>query len=165
MKTYTFFIIAFVLLAACGPATVLQTDSSKPIDLSGRWNATDAEISSNQIYNALLNSDWLKEYKAGINYTPFILVEAFKNDMDNNLFNEQLVNYFKQYINNNRQFNLLKEDNTNIPYLTLNGKLSAENFEQSDKNGINYTLTVYLMNTEGELLWSEDNNIKKFIKD
>ncbi len=149
MKAIHLFIIGLVFLSACGPKIILQTDSGNPIDLSGRWNSTDAEIASNQIFNDLLGSDWLKKFKSDKNYTPSIYIESFTNDMSNDLFNDQLVNFFTQYINDNRQFKLLKEDNTNIPYLILKGNLSSENFEQNNQQGINYHLQVELMNTEG----------------
>lgn len=165
MKAINLLIIVIVFLSACGPKTILQTDSGKPIDLSGRWNSTDAEIASSQIFNDLINSDWLKQYKSDLNYTPSIMVERFTNDLNNDLFNEQLVKYFSEYINDTRQFNLIKIDNTDIPYLILKGTLSSENFEQNDQNGVNYLLKVSLMNTEGDLLWTEDNYIKKFIKE
>jgi hypothetical protein len=165
MNRLKILIVSLLFVSACGPKTIFQTDTNTPIDLSGRWNNTDAEIATNQIFNDLLKSDWLKQHSANKNYTLSILVDDFSNDMANELYNVEIVNYFKKYVENSRQFNLIEEDDTSVPYLILKGKLSSENFELNKQTGINYHMEVQLFNTEGTVLWAEDDYIKKFLKE
>ena len=160
----TLIILCFLALAACSPKSVLQTDNGQTIDLSGKWTRTDAQIVADQLYNKMLKSEWLKKFLSQNNYRPTVLVESFTNDFDESLVNDQLKNIFAGLLKDSRQFDLITSDDTSIPYFLLKGKLLSEPFELNGESGINYRLNLYLVSTEGERVWNDDETVKKFIK-
>ncbi len=158
------FLVAFIFLISCSPKTILQTDTGAPIDLSGKWSKTDAEIAVGQLYNDLVESAWIKKFNSENNYRPTIYIDSFTNDFDDVLANQHIHEFFETTFKNNRQFEIIETDNTSIPYFILRGELRSDEFDSNDESGIVYRLEVQLLNTEGELVWSEYNRIKKFLK-
>ncbi|MBK6266397.1 hypothetical protein JKA74_15235 [Marivirga sp. S37H4] len=157
-------ILGLIFLIACSPKTVLQTDTGEPIDLSGKWSRTDAEIAVNQVYEDLIQSEWLHTFSARNNYRPTILVNSFVNDFNDDVANQQIKEVFENVIEESRRFELIHSDDTSIPYFVLNGEINSSKFEMNNESGITYQLAIQLMNTEGEVVWNAEDTIKKFLK-
>ncbi len=67
-------------MLSCSTQKVLKTDTQQEIDLSGRWNNTDAEIATSELFNNLINSTWLKDYKSENNLKPRIEILKFDSN-------------------------------------------------------------------------------------
>ena len=79
------FVVAFGLFSACSSAPrVSRVDTDARLDLSGRWNDTDARIvSSSLIYdslNAPSVSQFIQQFYAQNGRRPAALVGRFRND-------------------------------------------------------------------------------------
>ncbi|MCL2381169.1 MAG: penicillin-binding protein activator LpoB [Treponema sp.] len=78
-------VLAIVLLSACSSAPrVTRVDTDARIDLSGRWNDTDARIVSNSLIFDCLNSpsvaQFIQQFYAQNGRRPAALVGRFRND-------------------------------------------------------------------------------------
>ena len=89
MKNPLFALVALVLalgmLSACTSAPrVTRVDTDARIDLSGRWNDTDARIVSNSLINDCLNApsvaQFIQQFYAQNGRRPAALVGRFRND-------------------------------------------------------------------------------------
>lgn len=72
-----------ILLAACpcfAKKNVNRVDASKQVDLSGKWNDTDARIVSESLIEQALSSGGFEAYKEELGRKPFISVGNFRND-------------------------------------------------------------------------------------
>jgi len=162
MKNYFLFVMALVL-ASCSTQKVLKTDTQNDIDLSGRWNSTDAEIATNELFNNLSTSSWLKNYEMQYNLKPQIEVlefnESFKGGGD------MLDEYFKKYVEESPLFKLIEEKSEFKADFRLSGEISAEEFISSNQKYIDYMLKVKLSEANGNPVWEDYTTIKKYIKD
>jgi len=89
MKRYllvsTVLVLAFVLFSACSSAPrVARVDTDARIDLSGRWNDTDARIVSASLINDCLTAPsvarFIEQFYAENGRRPAALVGRFRND-------------------------------------------------------------------------------------
>jgi hypothetical protein len=142
---------------------MLKTDTQNDIDLSGRWNDTDAEIASSELYSSLLGSAWLQAYQAETNLQPRIAIQSFEYNFK---YEEEWVSqYFIKYINKDSSFEMIMEKGEKLPDFQLIGEINAEEFMTESQKYIDYRLTVQLRNMNGEILWGDKTVIKKYIKD
>ena len=157
------FLLGFILVS-CSSPKILKTDVRDDIDLSGRWNDTDAEIASNELFNNLLASNWLKAYEGTDNLKTRIEVEAFGSNFKNG--GESLQQYFEKYLDTSLQFELISKKSEKVPEFQLFGEIMAKEVIQDDEqNFIYYTVRVQLKNMNGEMVWDDSTQIKKYIKD
>lgn len=160
---YILLLLIFSLLFACSTQKVLKTDTQQDIDLSGRWNATDAEIASSELFNNLMTSVWLKDYQAATNLKPRVGVLEFDSNFKNG--GDKLKHYFIQFTKTDASFELIEDRAEKTPEFFLTGKINAEEFITESDNYIDYTLTAQLKNMEGEIQWQDKTIVKKYIKD
>ena len=78
-------VFAVFQFSACSSApTVARIDASTPMDLSGRWNDTDARIVSASLINDCLNSpaviQFIQQFYTEHGRRPAALVGRFRND-------------------------------------------------------------------------------------
>ena len=74
-------VIAMMLasLSACQTRTVTRVDPGKVIDLSGRWNDTDARLTAEEMIQDCLNARWLNEFTKENGRRPVVIVGFVKN--------------------------------------------------------------------------------------
>ncbi|SMG12496.1 Peptidoglycan-synthase activator LpoB [Marivirga sericea] len=161
MKTIILLLIGTFAIA-CSTQKVLKTDTNQDIDLSGRWNNTDAEIASNKLYNSLIGSTWLKEQQAKDNFEPRIEILSFESNFKDEA--NKLSQYFTQYIRKDSAFELIGNESEKAPDFQLSGEIMAEEFITESQNYIDYRLTAQLKNMKGEIQWEDNTVIKKYIK-
>jgi hypothetical protein len=151
------------LFTACSTQKVLKTDSQSDIDLSGKWNETDAEIAADELYNNLLTSSWLKNQNAESNLKPRIEVLAFDGNFKNG--GETLEKYLLQFLNEDTTFELINDSNAQkSAQFQLTGNIEAEEFITEDQKYIDYFVKVQLFNLSSQLLWEDETVIKKYLK-
>ncbi|MCL2334469.1 MAG: penicillin-binding protein activator LpoB, partial [Endomicrobia bacterium] len=65
-KIAAYFIVALlsVGLFACSGAQVTRVDSGEEIDLSGYWNDTDSQLTSQEMIKDSLNRPWIQVFMA-----------------------------------------------------------------------------------------------------
>jgi|GEM_PF-6582993 hypothetical protein len=162
MKNFLFILIGFSLLS-CSTQKVLKTDTQQEIDLSGRWNDTDAEIATSELFNNLLTSTWLKKYETQNNLKPRLEILEFEGNFKEG--GEQLEKYFIQYVKADSSIELIEEKNEKIAEYKLGGEIKAEEFITESQNYIDYLISSKLVDLDGNILWQKNTIIKKYIKD
>lgn len=162
MKNIFLLLISF-LMVSCITHKVLKTDTQQDIDLSGRWNNTDAEIASSELFNSLITSTWLKNYQSDNDLKPRIEIMEFDDNFKNG--GEKLEKYFAQYTQSNSSFELIENRSEKMPEFLLTGKIIAEEFITENDNYIDYILYVELKNMDGVIQWEDKTTVKKYIKD
>jgi hypothetical protein len=159
----TLFILILIIFASCSTKQVLKTDSQNDIDLSGRWNDTDAEIATNELFNNLITSSWLKNHQNQSDLNPRVEVMKFDSNFKNG--GGSLEKYFSQYLNANTAIELIKNKDEKSAEFQLTGSINAEEFTTEDQNYIDYVLSAQLKDLNGKILWEDNSIIKKYIKD
>lgn len=162
MKNIILLLISFLMIS-CSTQKVLKTDTRQDIDLSGRWNNTDAEIATSELFNDLAASAWLNKYQSQDNLIPRIEVLEFESNFKNG--GEKLESYFKQYAKANSAFELIENRNEKQPEFILTGRITAEEFIAESDKYIDYTLNAHLKNLDGEIQWEGQTTVKKYIKE
>jgi hypothetical protein len=162
MKNIIFLLITFLMIS-CTTKKLLKTDTQQDIDLSGRWNNTDAEIASSELFSTLVSSVWLKEYQAKHSLKPRIVILEFGANFKTG--GEKIENYFTQYIEGDSSFELVVDRSEKVPEIILTGEIIAEEYITETENYIDYTLKAQLKNMEEEVQWEGKTKLKKYIKD
>lgn len=162
MKSIFLLLIGAVLFS-CSTQKVLKTDTQEAIDLSGRWNNTDAEIASSELFNNLLTSVWLKKYQADNELNARIEILEFDSNFKEG--GEELVKYFAQSIEAHSSLELIGKDSDKLPEFFLNGKITAKENKSEKDNFIDYTLFSQLKNSKGEIQWEDSMTVKKYLKE
>lgn len=155
------------LLAACSPKVVLQTDNDNSIDLSGRWNQTDAAIIESILFNQLMQSVWIKNYQFENSFKPKIFVNEFQTNFENEVAGKYLQELFEKSIETNHLLELLAtKDSTAYDHLIFSGVLRADEFiEFEERKAIYYRLAAQLKDRSGIILWEGTEEIKKYINE
>lgn len=150
-------------MISCSTQKVLKTDTQQDIDLSGRWNTTDAEIATNELFNSFTTSSWLKEYQAKNDLKPRIEILEFDGNFRNG--GEQLEKYFKQYAKSASSVELIENRSEKMPEFLLRGKITAEEFVTENDNYIDYIIVAELIDIQKNVLWEDKTIVKKYLKD
>lgn len=82
MKTYIrIFAISLmmILMAGCQVRKVTRVETGQVIDLSGRWNDTDARLTAEAMIQDCLNARWLNEFNREVGRRPVVIVGFVKN--------------------------------------------------------------------------------------
>ncbi|HET8860585.1 hypothetical protein [Marivirga sp.] len=162
MKNITLFLIS-VFIVSCSTQKVLKTDTQQDIDLSGRWNQTDAEIASSDLFNSLLASSWLKGYQAQNGLKPKIEILNFKSNFEDGGDDARM--FFISYMKENSAFELIERKGRKVSDFQLSGNILAEEFLTENQNYIDYTFKTQIRELSGEIMWEETTVVKKYIKD
>lgn len=158
-----FLLLISLAAISCTTQKVLKTDTQDEIDLSGRWNTTDAEIATSELFNSLITSTWLKKQQAANDLKPRVEILEFDSNFKDG--GDKLKYYFTQYIEANSSFELIENRTQKLPEFLLMGKITADEFITESDNYIDYTLTALLKNMDGEIHWEGKTIVKKYIKD
>lgn len=74
----TLAIVALIVLAACG-TKVTRMDEDETRDLSGRWNATDSRLVSQEIINDAMAHPWASRHMSDNGSRPVVIVGTVRN--------------------------------------------------------------------------------------
>lgn len=96
MKHYAFIGVvgALVILAGCATPsrTVERTATDTQIDLSGRWNDTDARLVAEEMIDDLLDRPWLNRFGQNEGREPVVIVGRIRNLSSEHIDTTPLVN-------------------------------------------------------------------------
>ncbi len=82
MKTYITifaFSLLMIVMSGCQVRKVTRVETGQVIDLSGRWNDTDARLTAEAMIQDCLNARWLTEFNREVGRRPVVIVGFVKN--------------------------------------------------------------------------------------
>ena len=87
-------LISTVTVSSCARRSVTRVDPDKVIDLSGRWNETDARLAAETLTNQALGGDWLGNFTNEKKKKPVVIVGMIRNNshehMDTEIFTKDI---------------------------------------------------------------------------
>ena len=91
-------LLSTLTLGSCAKRTVTRVAPDKVIDLSGRWNETDARLASETLTNQALGGDWLGNFTNEKQKKPVVIVGMVRNNshehMDTEIFTKDMERAF-----------------------------------------------------------------------
>jgi len=76
----TFIFFALLILVACGPSKqVTRIDSKEVVDLSGKWNDTDARLVAEEMIKDVTSRPWLVDFMTSKSKKPVLIVGKVRN--------------------------------------------------------------------------------------
>ena len=91
-------VISTMTLGSCAKRTVTRVAPDKVIDLSGRWNETDARLAAETLTNQSLGGDWLGNFTNEKQKKPVVIVGMVRNNshehMDTEIFTKDMERAF-----------------------------------------------------------------------
>lgn len=91
-------VLSTLTLGSCAKRTVTRVAPDKVIDLSGRWNETDARLASETLTNQALGGDWLGNFTNEKQKKPVVIVGMVRNNshehMDTEIFTKDMERAF-----------------------------------------------------------------------
>ena len=87
-------LISALSFSSCARRSVTRVDPDKVIDLSGRWNETDARLAAETLTNQALGGDWLGNFTNEKKKKPVVIVGMIRNNshehMDTEIFTKDI---------------------------------------------------------------------------
>ncbi len=80
MRYLSIILLGTVLMLSGCSTKVIREDVNKQIDLSGRWNDTDARMVAEEMIGACLSSSWVNQFNIASGRTPTVIVGTIKNN-------------------------------------------------------------------------------------
>lgn len=91
-------LISTIGFSSCARRTVTRVAPDKLIDLSGRWNETDARLAAETLTNQALTGDWLGNFTNEKKKKPVVIVGFVRNNshehMDTEIFTKDIEKAF-----------------------------------------------------------------------
>jgi len=72
-------------LVSCASTKVTRVSSDTQIDLSGRWNDTDAQLVATAMINDVVSRPWISDFVAQAGRKPVVIVGAVRNRTDEHI--------------------------------------------------------------------------------
>jgi uncharacterized protein (TIGR02722 family) len=96
---FSSFMLASILVApSCARRSVTRVEPNKVIDLSGKWNETDARLAAETLTNQVLSGEWLGNFMAAKTRKPVVIVGLIRNNshehMDTEIFTKDIEKSF-----------------------------------------------------------------------
>ena len=79
-KIICILLLVFIAVSPCLAKKVNRVDADKQVDLSGKWNDTDARIVTESLIEQALGSGGFEAYKEELGRRPVITGGSFRND-------------------------------------------------------------------------------------
>jgi penicillin-binding protein activator len=94
----SFLVAAFLTAPSCARRSVTRVAPDKVIDLSGKWNETDARLAAETLTNQALSGEWLGNFMAAKTRKPVVIVGLVRNNshehMDTEIFTKDIEKAF-----------------------------------------------------------------------
>ena len=78
-------VVGLLALVSCASTKVSRVATDSQIDLSGRWNDTDAQMVATAMINDVVNRPWISDFVAQANRKPVVIVGAVRNRTDEHI--------------------------------------------------------------------------------
>ncbi|GGF77789.1 penicillin-binding protein activator LpoB [Wenyingzhuangia marina] len=183
-------IVALIATTSCA-RKVTRIDTNEQIDISGRWNDTDARLSAEALSAQIVTGDWITDYVQQTGKKPVVIVGLVRNKshehIDAEVFTKEvekaLVKYQKARVvqggEMREELRAEKADQqTNASVSTmkkfgletgadfiLQGTINSVVDALKKQKVVYYQVDLELTNIEtNEKVWFGDKKIKKYIK-
>ncbi|MEQ8239605.1 MAG: penicillin-binding protein activator LpoB [Cyclobacteriaceae bacterium] len=183
--------VALLIVISSCTRTVSRVSPDQQIDLSGRWNDTDAKMVAQEMSKDILNRAWVEDFRKGTGKKPVVIVgmvqnktsehiepEVFIKDVEREFINSGMVRIvenaqFREKIREERaDQNEFASPETQSRWgrelgadFMLFGVINSITDSYKDKKVVSYKINLELANLEtNEKVWIGDKEIKKFIK-
>jgi hypothetical protein len=188
------FALAVLLFAiSCGPQrTVTRVDNDTVIDLSGRWNDTDSQQTSQAMITQSLTEAWIGNFvQQNPGKKPVVIVGFVTNNTDEHIQSETFIKDLEKAFINSGQVRLVaggakrdeirkeraqQQDYSSVETMKkwgqevgadymLQGDISSIIDSYNKEKVIYYQVNLQLTDIETtEIVWLGDKKIKKYIK-
>ncbi|MBI9072179.1 MAG: penicillin-binding protein activator LpoB [Melioribacteraceae bacterium] len=187
----TLFVVGLIFLVSCGGGRqVTRIDKNETIDLSGKWNDTDARLVAEEMISDVLKRPWIDEFLKERGKKPVVIVGSVRNkssehievdmftkEMEKELLNSGRVSFVatkdeREQVRDERadQQKFSSEESMKqfykekgADYLLLGVINSVEDKLEGEKV-IKYKVNLELIDVESNTkVWIGDKEIKKYI--
>ncbi len=185
--------LALPLLGGCAGTTVKRVDTAAVIDLSGRWNDTDARLTAQEMVADCLSKPWLAQAEpdSASMEAPTVIVGTIRNNTSEhidtgvitNALQAELINSGKvRFVAGKNERGEIREErldqDTNASEATrkaqgqelgadymLTGSISSVEDKEGGKAVVLYQVDMKLVNMKtNQIAWVGQKRIKKFIE-
>ncbi|MCB0585883.1 MAG: penicillin-binding protein activator LpoB [Phaeodactylibacter sp.] len=191
MKPFIPFLLFALFLGFACNRQVQRIETESTIDLSGRWNDTDARLTAAELVTEIMGRPWLERHVSKTGKEPVVIVGMVENKshehIEAEVFTKELEKAFIQSgrvrlvqggekreqirreradQQNNASQSTMKQWGLEIgaDYM-LQGSINSIMDAYKRKKVIYYQIDMELTNLEtNEVVWIGDKKIKKFVK-
>lgn len=192
-RTLILIIAASLLVFSCGGSKrmVKRVGVDEQVDISGRWNDSDAAMAAQTLIKDVLSKGWLDDFKDENDRKPVLIVGKIRNKTSEHLdINVMIKDIEKELINSGRvKFVASKKQREEIrderldqqsyaametakelanelgADFALQGEISSIEDSFEGKKAVLYKVNLELVNIEdNSKVWIGDKKIKKLIK-
>jgi len=191
-RTASLIVLALCVLGLAGCATeVIRKEPAEVVDLSGRWNDTDARLTAEEMIKTCLAGNWLGQFNKEKGRDPVVIIGTvvnrshehinslvFVQDLEQALVNSGRVRFVadklaRQEVREERQdqqvnsapetrAQLVRE--TGADYM-LQGSINSVVDETRGQYAVLFQVNLELINlTTNEKMWIGQQKIKKLVK-
>lgn len=195
MKTTLFGLLVIGMLIITGCATpsrtVQRTAADQQIDLSGRWNDTDARLVAEEMIDDVLRRPWLDRFTTSQRREPVVIVGEVRNlssehidttpfirDIERELINSGMVRFVagdrvREQLRAERMDQQTQAREETVSRLgaetgadfMLSGTISSTVDAIAGARAVAYSVNMDLVNIEtNEIVWIGNKEIKKLIE-
>ncbi len=184
-------VCAFVLVSCGSTRSVSRVSADTAVDLSGRWNDTDAQLTAEGIIADVLKRPWLSDFTDANKKKPIVIVGAIRNrssehidaavftkDIEQELLNSGKVTFVAAASERDdlrdERMNQQTESSTDTAKrlgaetaadFMLQGLISTVTDAVDGKKAILYKVEMELINIESnEKVWIGSKQIKKVVE-
>jgi penicillin-binding protein activator len=186
-------VVSIVVLGACATPTrtVQRTAADEQIDLSGRWNDTDARLVAEEMIDDVLSRPWLNRFSSSRQRDPVVIVGDVRNlssehidttpfirDIERELINSGMVRFVageqaREQIRAERMDQQTQAREETISRLgaetgadfMMRGSISSTVDAIEGVRAVAYSVNMELIDIESnEIVWIGNKEIKKLIE-
>jgi uncharacterized protein (TIGR02722 family) len=184
--------LSLPLLYGCSGTQVKRIDTGAVVDLSGRWNDTDARLSAEELVADCISKPWLAAASTGTSMEPpTVIVGTVDNQTSEHINTGLLVENLQRALINSGKVTFVasKAERANVrgerldqdtnasedtkkangqelgaDYM-LSGSISSIEDREGGKAVVLYQVDMKLLNVKtNQISWSGQKQIKKFVK-
>lgn len=186
-------VLGFLVLGGCATPTrtVQRTAADEQIDLSGRWNDTDARLVAEEMIDDVLSRPWLNRFSSSRQREPVVIVGDVRNlssehidttpfirDIERELINSGMVRFVageaaREQIRAERMDQQTQAREETISRLgaetgadfMMRGSISSTVDAIEGLRAVAYSVNMELIDIESnEIVWIGNKEIKKLIE-
>jgi penicillin-binding protein activator len=99
------------LLVSCGSTrTVSRVSSDTAVDLSGRWNDTDAQMTAEAMVTDVMKRPWLSDFNKAGKKKPVVIVGAIRNRSDEHIDTDMFTKSIERELINSGKVSFVASD-------------------------------------------------------
>ncbi len=184
-------LLAMLSAVSCATSGVQRVAVEKTADLSGRWNDTDAQLTSQAMIDDVLRSNWIKNFVAEYGRKPVIIVGEIRNRSSEHIETLVFTKALERELVNSGQVKFVASQAERVGIrdertqqqsqasldsmkrlgqetgadLYLSGVITSITDAIQGKRAVFYQVTLELINIESnEKVWIGEKQIKKLVE-